>query len=114
MKKPNNIQIFANPRGLVIPPCYGRSTPSGFESHFQFSLAESKRPSWQHKPVRGGDNHTHQGTHWQFALRQGKSHPPIEHTKLQSHIQIVQLSNTKLFNSYFVFNWFTLIQYAIF
>ena len=57
-KKSNNIQIFANPTGLAIPPCYGRSTPSDFESHSQFSLAESKRPSWQHeqaneKPANG-------------------------------------------------------------
>ena len=50
-KKSNNIQIFANPTGLAIPPCYGRSIPSDFESHPQFSLAESKRPSWQHEPV---------------------------------------------------------------
>ena len=42
-KKSNNIQIFANPTGLAIPPCYGRSTPSDFESRSQFSLAESKR-----------------------------------------------------------------------
>ena len=42
-KKLKNIQIFANPTGLAIPPCYGRSTPSDFESHPQFSLAESKR-----------------------------------------------------------------------
>ena len=48
-KKSNNIQIFANPIGLAIPPCYGRSAPSDFESHPQFSLAESKRPSWQHE-----------------------------------------------------------------
>ena len=43
MKNSNNIQIFANPTGLAIPPCYGRSTPSNFESHPQFSLAECKR-----------------------------------------------------------------------
>ena len=49
-KKSNNSQIFANPTGFAIPPCYSRSTASYFESHPQFSLAESKRPSWQHEP----------------------------------------------------------------
>ena len=47
--------MFANPTGLAIPPCYGRSTPSDFESHPQFSLAESKRPSWQHEPFAVAD-----------------------------------------------------------
>ena len=69
--KKSNIQIFANPTGLGIPSCYGRSTPLDFKSHPQFSLAESKQPSWQHEPVHGRNNHTHQGTHRQFALRQG-------------------------------------------
>ena len=49
-KKSNNSQIFANATGFAIPPCYGRSNASDFESHPQFSLAESKRPSWQHEP----------------------------------------------------------------
>ncbi len=38
-KKSNNIHHFANLRLLTIPPCYGRSTPSDFKSHSQFSLA---------------------------------------------------------------------------
>ena len=88
-KKSNNIQIFANPTGLAILPCYGRSTPTDFESHPQFSLAESKRPSWQHEPVRGRDNRTHQGTHRQFALRQGKSHPPMYFKNILIYIRAV-------------------------